>query len=157
MNSMATLSLEAIAQTAPDVTFINACPGLVDSGLLRGTTGLAMFAVRVAFRVMMPFVGVPNLEVGERFAFLATSARYPPGARGGVDAGVPVAEGLAVPVVRGTGGDVGGGVYSLGQDGESSGAAVEAILTKLRGEGMVEKVWAHIEEEFKRITGVVAV
>jgi len=153
MNSMATLSLEAIAATAPDVSFINGFPGLVDTGLLRGTTGPLMFAVRIAFRVMMPFRAIPNLEVGERFAFLATSAKYP-SSEGG-DAGVPIADG--VEVARGTTGEVGSGVYSLDQTGESSGLAVEAVLAQMRAEGMVEKVWGHFEGEFKRITGVVAV
>jgi hypothetical protein len=153
-NSMATLSLEAIAKKAPDVTFINGFPGLVDSGLLRGTKGPSMFVIKVVFRIMIPIMAVPNLECGERLTFLATSAKYPPNAGG--NAGVPLV-GDGISVAKGTDGEIGSGVYSLTQVGESSGPKIEALLAKFREEGMVEKLWNHTEEEYKRITGVVAV
>jgi hypothetical protein len=33
---------------------------------------------------------------------------------------------------------------------------VEELLAQFRKEGMVEKVWNHVEDEFKRITGLEA-
>ena len=104
--------------------------------------------------VIGPFIYIPNQECGERHLFLATSARYPAGTSGEAASGVPLAGGVAV--VRGTSGESGSGVYSIDWDGDSSGPKVEELLAKFRKEGLVEKVWRHTEEEFKRITGLEA-
>ncbi|TVY84892.1 Oxidoreductase andH [Lachnellula suecica] len=152
-NSMAGLSLEAIAKNAPTVSFIHSFPGFVDTNLMRDTKGPMMFLLWLMARVMVPFMAVPSLEVGERHAFLLTSAKYP--ARSSGESGVPLANGIEV--VRGTNGEIGSGVYSLNQLGESSGSKIEALLAEMRAEGMVEKLWSHTEEEYKRITGVAAV
>lgn len=97
---------------------------------------------------------MPNEECGERHVFLATSAKYPAGAHGNAASGVPLASGVAV--ARGTDGTSGSGVYTVDWEGESTGPKVEELLAKLRKEGVVEKIWGNTEEEFKRITGLVA-
>ncbi|TVY86666.1 Oxidoreductase [Lachnellula willkommii] len=152
MVSMITLFLEAVAEKAPNVPFIHRYPGAVEGGLLRDPQGAAMYVMKVAWKVVGPFITIPSLECGERHAFLATSSKYP--AREGGDAGVPLDGGIAI--ARGTDGEVGSGVYSVDQFGENAGPKVTAILSRFREEGMLEKVWVHTEEEFKRITGTVA-
>lgn len=150
--SMATLSLEALAKRAPDVSFIHSFPGAVRSGIARGTTGAVMAAVKVVYKVLGPWVYMPTVECGERHVFLATSARFPAGQSADAASGVPLAGG--VTVARGTDGEIGSGVYSVDEHGESANPKVEELLAQYRKEGMVETVWEHIEGEFKRITGV---
>jgi hypothetical protein len=113
-----------------------------------------MFMLKAVFMVIGPLIYIPNQESGERHLFLATSARYPARTGGNTVPGVPLAGGVAV--ARGTDGKSGSGVYSVDWDGESAGPKVEELLAKFRKEGMVEKVWKHTEEEYKRITGLEA-
>jgi hypothetical protein len=99
-SSLVTLSLEALAKKAPDVSFIHNFPGPVRSGIARGTEGALMFIVKVAFKILGPMVYIPTVEVGERHVFLATSAKYPAGTSGDAASGVPLAGG--VTAARGT-------------------------------------------------------
>jgi hypothetical protein len=154
VSSLVTLSLEALAKKAPDVSFIHDFPGPVKSNIGRDTKGAVMFMMKAIFTVLGPLINMPNQESGERHLFLATSARYPAGAGGEITAGVPLAGGVVL--ARGTSGESGSGVYSIDSDGESAGPRVEELLAKFRKEGMAEKVWEHTEGEFKRITGLEA-
>ncbi|KAI9828097.1 MAG: hypothetical protein M1832_003624 [Thelocarpon impressellum] len=151
LGSLLTLSLEALAQKAPDVSFIHDFPGPVKTDLARDAKGAVMAVLKVAFKIVGPFVYIPNEESGERHLFLATSARYPAGASVDASSGVPLADGLAV--ARGTTGESGSGVYSVGSDGESAGPKVEALLAQFRKDGTSEEMWNHTEGEFKRIAG----
>lgn len=153
-SSIVTMSLEAIAKRAPDVSFIHDFPGPVKTGLARGATGAGIFVLKAVFHVVGPFIYIPNTEVGERQLFLATSARYPAGRGGDAAAGVPLAGGMTV--ARGTSGESGSGVYSLESDGESAGPKVVELLAKMRKDGVAEQVWKHTEDEFRRITGLEA-
>lgn len=95
--SLITLSMEAIAQRAPDVAFVHDEPGPVHSGIGHDYKG-AQWLLRLLFRVLGSLFCVPDEEVGERELFLATSARYAPKmtGEGGLAAGVPVPPGLSV-------------------------------------------------------------
>lgn len=149
--SLVTLSLEALAKKAPEVTFIHNFPGAVKTDIAKDAKGVTMSVLKVVFLVIGPFIYIPNQECGERHLFLATSAKYPTGA--GKDAsGVPLAGELVA--ARGTSGEIGTGIYTVGWDGESAGPKVMELLAKSRKEGVVEKIWKHTEEEFKRITGI---
>lgn len=150
--STATLWLEGVAQKAPTVTFINAFPGAVDSGIMRGTKGPLFFVMKIMWKLLARFITVPKDEVGARHTYLSTSARYPP-AKGG-EAGVPLGDGIAV--AKGVDGELGSGVYSVDQHGESSPKTTE-VLAKYKKEGMMEKVWNHHEEEWVRITGTTSI
>ena len=95
---------------------------------------------------------VPLQECGERHLFFATSARFKPkSGDGDSGSGVPVGDG--VEVARGTSGEVGSGLYSVGWDGTSASHAVEDLLAGYRNKGLVEEIWRHTESEFDRITG----
>lgn len=91
------------------------------------------------------FLEMPIQQSGDRHLFLATSARYP-GKEGGK--GVEFVDGVA----RGTDGRVGSGVYSVNQLGESSGPKVERLLAEFRKNGVADKVWKNMEDEWERIT-----
>lgn len=94
---------------------------------------------------------VPIDECGERKLFLATSARYPPTSVGSDGrSGVPLGGGI--DVARGTTGEVGSGIYSVGWNGTSASPTVEKLLAGYWDKGMVEKIWRHTESEFNRIT-----
>ncbi|MCJ1350626.1 MAG: hypothetical protein MMC33_000607 [Icmadophila ericetorum] len=153
--SLVTLSHEALAQKAPDVSLIHDFPGQVKPGITRGTTGAFWFVIRALFKIIGPLVNIPEEESGARHLFLATSARYPAGANRENTAGVPLAD--EVKVSRGAGGDTGSGCYVIDQYGESAESKVEELLAKMRKDGMVEKVWGHTEAEFLRITGLATV
>jgi hypothetical protein len=92
-------------------------------------------------------LSVPIEECGERHLYLATSARFQP--KDGDNAAVKLGD--AVEVAVGTTGEVGTGVYSVGQDCESASRKVVELLAGLREKGMVDGVWRHTEAEFKRI------
>jgi len=151
VTSLITLSLEAIASKAPQVSFIHDFPGPVRSGLGRDAKGVIMFLMKMVFAIIGPFIYIPTEESGERHLFVATSARYPPGIEGDEGSGVPLDGGIGV--ARGTDGKEGSGVYSVGWDGESAGLKVESLLDAYRKEGMVAKVWKYIEDDYVRITG----
>jgi len=59
-------------------------------------------------------------------------------------------------VARGTNSGIGSGIYSVDSQGESAEPRVEELLAQFRKEGMIEKVWKHVEDEFMRITGLEA-
>ena len=154
VGALVTLGLEALARRAPDVAFVHDHPGPVLTNLARPGQGalVALLNVIVHTVVRLPFVGVPIAESGARHLHFATSARYGAKERGreGAD-GVPLVEGAVV--ARGTSGDDGSGTYSVDWRGESAGPKVEALLERYRKEGLAEKVWENVEEEFVRITG----
>ncbi|KAM0432250.1 hypothetical protein ACHAPT_004788 [Fusarium lateritium] len=141
-----TLSLEALAQQAPEVSFIHNFPGSVDTDLIRKDDGLMMQITKQCFRLGTTVMGkwLPKEECGERHAWLCLSSRFPAKAEEGVEAAL------------GSDGTKGSGVYSVDWDGESAPAEVVKLLGEYREEGVVDKVWKHMEREFVRITGTVS-
>lgn len=153
--SIVTLSMEAIAQKAPDVAFIHNFPGQVKSDIgrsfkLKGVPSLLVTFLRL-FQPLLSFVYTPPEEVGERHLFLATSARYGPKAGSGGHAGVPVPDGVSVAM--GIDGEMASGVYSIDSNGEECGPDVIETLGGLRRQGLPDQIWKHIAGEFVRITG----
>ena len=145
-SSIVTLIHAHFAQQAPTVSFIHDFPGNVKSGIGRGTTGL-LSGVLTVFNILGPLIYIPEQESGERHLFFATSARFQ--AKEGLEEAVPLGEGVGV--ARGIDGLEGSGVYSTDQVNESAGPAVEELLEGFKREGLVEKIWGTIEEEFGRI------
>jgi hypothetical protein len=152
--SFITISHTIPAKKAPGVSFVHGRPGAVETGIFRGSTGV-MSLVRILIKVLGPFIYIPSEKSGERHLFLATSATYPAGLDGDTASGVPLVTGVAV--ARGTDGKYGSGVYSVDQSCESAGPAVEEILAKMKRDGILNQVWVHTEDLFKRITGLEAV
>ncbi|KAH7126320.1 hypothetical protein B0J13DRAFT_627912 [Dactylonectria estremocensis] len=145
-----TLSLDALSRKAPEVSFIHNFPGAVDTNLIRRGDGMILLAVkywsRLSFAVTRSFL--PAEECGERQAWLCLSGRYPSKEAGDGARGV-----ASEMVAIGADGKSGSGVYSVDWDGESAPDSIVQLLDKYRAEGMVDTVWNHLEDEFKRITG----
>lgn len=120
------------------MSFIHDYPGTVNTPLLK----------HMSEEQLSSLTFVPLGESGERHCYLATSARFP-AREGGAD-GVGIGQGNEVAV--GTSGELGTGMYSVGKDCESAGVEVRELLAGLREEGMVDEIWRHTQEEFKRIT-----
>ncbi|KAL8393666.1 hypothetical protein RB595_003414 [Gaeumannomyces hyphopodioides] len=154
VTSMMTLTLEQLARSAPEVSFVHDYPGPVRSNIARdfGAGMRLLTAVGMAF--LTPFL-VPTDESGERHVFLSTSAAFP--AHGPADGSAPGADGVAIAagqaVAGGTDGEVGSGVYTVDERCESGSPAVRRTLARLREDGTAEAVWAHTVGEFERITG----
>jgi hypothetical protein len=139
--TLVTLGFEAVAKTAPDVSFVHNYPGTVETGLWRGTDGPPG---GLANNTTL----VPIEECGERQLYLATNARFPP--LNEVSAAVGLGDGIEVAL--GTNGEVGSGVYSVEWDCEAASAEVRELLAELREKKMVEAIWEHTLKEFGRIS-----
>ncbi|KAF4960884.1 hypothetical protein FSARC_10349 [Fusarium sarcochroum] len=149
MCSALTLSLEALARQAPEVSFIHNFPGSVDTDLIRSDDGIMMQVMKYWFRLSMTLgrKWLDKEECGERHAWLCLTGRFPD-QQGQSGNGVKGAE-----VGVGIDGSKGSGVYSVDWDGESASDEVVKLLDGYRQEGMVDKVWKDLEGEFVRITG----
>jgi len=121
---MVTLSLEAIAKKAPNVSLVRACPGFVKTGIERVTKGVDFAVMNAVLGIIGPLIYIPNEEVGEMMLVLATSARYAPAAGGEEGAGLPI------EVPNGTTGEDRSGVYCVDESGESAGLKMVELLEK---------------------------
>jgi hypothetical protein len=146
--TLISLGLEAVARTAPEISFVHDYPGTVNTALLGRIQGVTGVLMRTYIYLLGRWVCVPVEECGERQLYLATSAKFPPLTGG--SATVRLGDGAGVAL--GTTGEVGSGVYSVGWDCESASPAGRELLAGLREKGMVDEVWRHTESEFKRIT-----
>ncbi|KAI4765022.1 hypothetical protein E4T52_00151 [Aureobasidium sp. EXF-3400] len=151
--SITTLSLESHHKENPNVSFIHNFPGVVKSGITRGTSGPVMTVLKAVVRVFGSLFYMPADEAGDRHVFLATSARYAVGSSNSA-AGVPVFVVDGLSLARGTDGRPGSGVYSIDASGESASPKVEAALASLRSRGMVEKVMDTINADTERALAV---
>lgn len=158
--TMMTLGMEALARKAPDVSFIHNFPGALETNLIRGDEGPIFWVLKHASGLVRMFSSLKfltALEVGERHLFYCTSAKYPPQQ----EANRPESSGIllqaGVDTARGVDGKVGSGTYSIDDQGESIGAKTMALLAEYRKQGVLERLWAYTESEFKRVTGTVAI
>lgn len=145
--TLITLGIEAVARSAPDVSFVHSGPGTVRTKLLTRMQGLPGMLNWLYITLLGRWVCVPLEESGERHLYLATSARYP--AASGDPSQVKL--GAGVGVAQGTAGETGSGVYSVVWDGESTPPAALELLAEYREKGAVEEVWRHTEGEFNRV------
>lgn len=149
--TMTTLSLEAAAREAPQVSFLHNFPGRVSTDLIRGE-GEAWFlrVMNVLFRIASPLICMSHEECGQRHSFLATSAMYSPAQSGDADG---VALRSKQEKARSITGSVGAGVYSILSDGQSVGPEIEHLLAKFRSDGYVEHIWANTKADIKQAIG----
>jgi len=148
--SMVTMGMEVLARMAPDVSFVHDFPGPVKSGIGREMPGLLGVVLRTLAAVIGPLYNIPNDESGAYNLFFATSAKYPPRSDATSASGVTLGEHTSA--ARGTDGNIGSGMYSIDEKGESASAAVEQLLSEMRKSGTLEKLWTQTESEWHRIT-----
>jgi hypothetical protein len=137
-----TLALEAIARDEPSVGFITDFPGTVKSQLFERLGGVLGMLFPLVLWLFGRWLCVPVEESGERHLWQCTSPVFvskEDGKKGGVK-----------EVAMGTEGP-GSGVYSIDWDGETAGAKTIELVNNYRKEGMVERVWKHVQGEFERI------
>lgn len=130
--------LERLAQAHPHTSFIHEFPAGVATDLARDLPAGKVLK-HVLWPLLRPFL-VPLEESGERHLFAATSARFPPRARG---------EEMGESVVVGSQGTKGGGCYWLNWDGEALPANKK--IDRLRKVDAVEKVVMHTDEVFTQV------
>ncbi|KAL1861177.1 hypothetical protein Plec18170_001692 [Paecilomyces lecythidis] len=149
MASIHTLLLEEVARRAPTVSFVHDVPGVVKSGIARDAQGIGMTIALAISRLLGPLIETPPDECAEMHVFFATSAAFPPasGNAKGVSLNGPVA------VSKGSTGDVGSGVYTIDNKGNSASQRVFDVLAKHRDNGTDKQVWDYVVADFKRITG----
>ncbi|PQE31252.1 short-chain dehydrogenase reductase SDR protein [Rutstroemia sp. NJR-2017a WRK4] len=140
LTTLITLGLEAVAKTAPGVSFVHDYPGTVPTSLYRNIGGPPTAAIDTLVSIE---------ESGHRHLFLATSVMFP--SQSGEKAGIELPGRLEIAM--GTAGTLGSGVYSVGSDCESASPEVMELLAGLRRDGMAEEVWRHTHSEFRRVTG----
>ncbi|KAI1175381.1 NAD(P)-binding protein [Nemania sp. FL0916] len=138
LTSLVTLGIEAVAETAPDVSFVHDYPGTVRTKLI----------AYLPEEVLQTLTFMARDESGQRQLYMATSAKFPPADGLDID-GVPL--GSEANVAVGTSGAVGSGVYSVGADCEVASPAVIELLGRMRRQGLVQRVRQHTEDEFDRI------
>ncbi|KAI0890813.1 putative short-chain dehydrogenases/reductase [Annulohypoxylon nitens] len=150
ISSMITMANNVMARQAPDVSFVHNYPGAVQTPFGKDAKGMMAIA-----RTIFNFIGrflityLPPEECGALQLYCATSSRFPPAA--GEAAGVPVSG--DVTVSRGTDGQAGSGSYTINYDNENVSTTIDEHLAKAKADGVEERMWAHILEEIKRVTG----
>ncbi|KAL4889020.1 hypothetical protein BDV59DRAFT_195992 [Aspergillus ambiguus] len=151
MSTLITLILEVISRNASEVALIHDYPGTVDTPLARQM--LTMSATMPAELTAIQRDLMSPDESGERHMYLVTSARY----SSSQTATSTTSSRCPGDAVRGTNGELGSRVYSVGWDGESASPETIDFLANLRERGTVEQVWEHTEGEFMRITGDIGI
>lgn len=146
--TLITLGLEGVAKRAPEVSFIHEHPGTVNTSFMQRLQGILGVVLRALVFLAGRWICIPVEESGERHLFLATSKRFPPRIHAEGNSGVD----WQGKVARGTTGEIGAGVYSVGWNCECASLDVEKLLAGYREKGMVEEIWGHAESEFQRIT-----
>ncbi|THX76547.1 hypothetical protein D6D05_06064 [Aureobasidium pullulans] len=147
--SITTLSLESHHKDNPKVSFVHNFPGVIKSGITRGTSGVVLTALKAVVRIFGSLFYMPAEEAGDRHVFLSTSARYTAGEKDEA-AGVPLSVAPDLSFARGTDGKLASGVYSINASGESAGEKVEEALASLRSRGMPEKVMDTINTDIEK-------
>ncbi|THY41927.1 hypothetical protein D6C99_07643 [Aureobasidium pullulans] len=147
--SITTLSLESHHKDNPNVSFVHNFPGVIKSGITRGTSGVVLTALKAVVRIFGSLFYMPAEEAGDRHVFLSTSARYSAGEKDEA-AGVPLSVAPDLSFARGTDGELASGVYSINASGESAGEKVEDALASLRSRGMTQKVMDIINTDIEK-------
>ncbi|OJJ45987.1 hypothetical protein ASPZODRAFT_142624 [Penicilliopsis zonata CBS 506.65] len=143
-SSMMTLTMERFAEMAPTVSFIHNYPGFVETPfgkkMMQGVTGIF---IKVLYAIGMLFItreDIPIDESGQRHVYMATSDAF------SVQKPFKTTDASAE--------SDGNGVFSLGAYCDPD-ERVQTVLDILRQDGIKERVWLHLQEEFKRIDDMI--
>lgn len=107
--TMTSLSMQELAASHPEVSFVHAYPGVVKTGLMRGFGTVTRVAMNAMLVLAKPWL-VPLNESGDRHLYAATSPRFPPRLSTGGDDVAPGADGVK-----------GSGAYLLNWDASAVG------------------------------------
>ena len=124
-STVLTLGLEALAQRAPNVSFVHTHPGTVATPTIDRLGGVVGVVLRIVTYLFGRWICVPIEESGQRHLFFATSDRYKASGDTGTD-GVALHQDVDEAVdIYGT---RGGGVYSIIWDGECADEKIQQML-----------------------------
>ncbi|KAJ6126624.1 hypothetical protein N7523_002236 [Penicillium sp. IBT 18751x] len=115
---MTSVSMQELAATHPEVSFVHAYPGVVKTGLMRGSGTVTRVAMNAMLVLARPWL-VPLSESGDRHLYAATSPRFPPRASTGGGDVAPGGDGVK-----------GSGAFFLSWDG--SAARNQKVLQEYR-------------------------
>lgn len=134
-----TMVYERLAQQNPQVSFVNAYPGLVETPAISAPSVPGWFKVawKLLGPVAMSTVGFSHDESGKRIVNLATD-RFP-----SRDA---AAKSKIVDVAQGTDGQTGSGVYNIGKHNDVAVGKVD--YAALRADGSDQLIWDHVMKIF---------
>ncbi|MCJ1250458.1 hypothetical protein MMC30_007686 [Trapelia coarctata] len=150
-----TLALEELTKSYPSISFCHAFPGFVNTGIMnramRSASGIWALPATILRWTVLPLAGLiwrkPE-EAGERFVFVATSAKYPPTETKGDEVGISLPKGVGVAESSVMKNGERNGVYRLDENGES--AANSAALAGYRQDKVDENIWKQIEAVWER-------
>jgi hypothetical protein len=148
---MTTMFLEELSKrNAGKLSLSHIYPGLVMTDLIHHSEFSSWVGVLWNWLIApwARFLAVPKTETGERLVFY-TSPRFP--ARPGAGAEEHAKSVGDVPVATSTDGVLGGGCYTVKWNGNIY--PTKKQYTKLRKEGLSEKVWKHTMDVFKTVEG----
>lgn len=151
--SMTSLTLDKLSKENPDVSWIHAWPGFVDSGIWDGLPGF----IGIVFRTLMPLLGfffyMNPEECGQRQTFISTSSRFPSasGDKMGAANGVGLVDNIGT--IMSINGKVGGGSYSVRETGDAVDEKKISLLVDYENDGTQDIIWKHTVETFQKVTG----
>lgn len=137
--TMTSLSMQELAASHPEVSFVHAYPGLVKTGLMREFGTVTRIAMNAMLVLAKPWL-VPLDESGDRHLYAATSPRFPPRASNGDN-----------DVAPGADGSKGSGSYLLHWDGSTVGN--QKLLQDYRKNETGKLVWEHTVGVFESVCG----
>lgn len=137
--TMTSLSMQELAASHPEVSFVHAYPGVVKTGLMRGFGTVTRVAMNAMLVLAKPWL-VPLNESGDRHLYAATSPRFPPRLSTGGDDVAPGADGVK-----------GSGAYLLNWDASAVGN--QKVLQEYRQNETGKIVWEHTVGVFESICG----
>ncbi|KAE8381492.1 short-chain dehydrogenase/reductase [Aspergillus bertholletiae] len=138
--TMNSLSMEHLASSYPQVSFIHSFPGIVKTSLGRDSHPITKLALNALMVLAKPWE-VPFEESGERHLYAATSPRFPP--QSCKDNGNDTAEG--------SDGHTGSGFYRLGSDGSTY--KPSKVMEEYRRDGVRDNIWKHTLDIFANVRG----
>lgn len=138
--TMNSVSMEHLAATYPEVSFIHSFPGVVRTRLDRDFGTVTRHAINALMVLARPWE-VALGESGERHLYAATSPRFSPRS----------CKGGTTDVAEGSDGNRGSGFYRLSADGSTY--KPSKIMQLYRAEGVSGLIWKHTLDVFAEVRG----
>ncbi|OGM49148.1 hypothetical protein ABOM_002285 [Aspergillus bombycis] len=138
--TMNSVSMEHLAASYPQISFIHSFPGIVRTRLNRNFSTATKYAVTALMVLARPWEIKLN-ESGERHLYAASSPRFPP--QKDKD-GIP-------DVAEGSDGHPGSGFYRL--DSTGSTYKPSKIMEVYRADGVRSSIWKHTLDVFAKVRG----
>ncbi|GAB1204023.1 short-chain dehydrogenase/reductase [Aspergillus pseudonomiae] len=138
--TMNSVSMEHLAASYPQISFIHSFPGVVKTRLDRNFSTATKYAITALMVLARPWVTDLN-ESGERHLYAASSPRFPPQK---YKDGIPDA-------AEGSDGHPGSGFYRLSSTGSTY--KPSKIMEVYRAEGVRSSIWQHTLDVFAKVRG----